>query len=211
MADSSFSNFVGSVGPTAEVINMVPRQVGTTGRYHTVQNVGLVGNNSASPGACTPIRFLTTTTIEKIALYTFVPYTGATATYRLGLYETATSGNELKPGVLLADGGTLTLANPTSVGLHELTFATPVVLAADTLYWMVCAHTNTTVPFTAQCSGNIAPAASTGLQITTNYFSSSAVGYRYAAAGGTALVDPFVVDATIRTSALTPLVFLKVA
>lgn len=201
------------LGLRAYAFNFVPHQISTSGRYHTVQNVAMIGNNTAAPGACTPIMFDNPTTVEKIAMYTFVPYTGATATYRLGIYENDAAAINLvfTPGVLKADAGTLTLANPTAVGVHELTFASPVSLSANTLYWMVCAHTNTTVPFTAQCSGNIAPAGSGGLQLTANFFSSGGVGYRYSAAGGTALVDPFVVDATFRTTNITPLVYLKIA
>ena len=195
----------GATGPAGTSVT-VHSQVSVTGKYYSAAQISPLGNNSAFPGACVPIKFSTATIIDKMGLYTFVSYTGSNLTYRLGIYNNTSNF----PSSLLVDAGTLTYSNPTAVGIHELTLASPVTLAADTLYWLACSHANATSAFAAQCGGNLPPVVDYGLGITSSYYSTGAVGFHYGVSGATALADPFVVNATFPTTAYTPLVYVKV-
>ena len=207
----NLSGATGATGATGETgaagtSVTVHSQVSVTGKYYSAAQISPLGNSSAFPGSCVPIKFSTSTIINKMGLYTFVSYTGGNLTYRLGIYNDSANF----PSTLLVDAGTLTYSNPTAVGIHELTLGSPVTLAANTLYWLACSHANATSAFAAQCGGNIPPVVDYGAAITSSYYSTGAVGFHYGVSGATALADPFVVNATFPTTAYTPIVYVKV-
>jgi hypothetical protein len=142
-------------------------------------------------GSAAFIVFRNACEITALEIYLNATYTGATTyDYRLGLYN----DDNGKPGSLLVDGGTVSIAQNATAGFKTVTLGTAQAVTAGQTVWMVCAATHSgTVPTLINYAGHIQPYSDYGLTAATH---TAAVCFAYTTGPATALPATFTLAAT---------------
>lgn len=177
-------------------------------RYYTQYGVSLFNTPASSHiGGLVRIRFWDPCTITHIGLFLSSTHSGGAHAYRLGIYDNFQG----EPKDLLVDAGTLTIDNTNGTsGVKELALASPLAITGGTTYWLACQTSLTgSLPALTQALGHLQPYSDYGLTLT-NGTATSAVAFRLAASGSTALPATFSLGSP-ETLAVTPAVYVKVS
>jgi hypothetical protein len=155
-------------------------------------------------GSATFVVFRNACEITELSIYLNATYTGATTyDYRLGIYN----DDNGKPGSLLVDAGTLSIAQNATAGFKTITLGTAQSVSAGQVIWLVCAATHSgTVPTLINHAGHIQPYSDYGLTAATHY---QACCFAYTTGPATALPATFTLDAT-QTQPVGVAVYAKV-
>jgi hypothetical protein len=141
-------------------------------------------------GSATFVVFRNACEITELSIYQNATYGGATTyDYRLGIYD----DDNGKPGSLLVDGGTLSIATGATAGFKTITLGTAQSVSAGQVIWLVCAASHLgAVPTLIHHAGHIQPYSDYGLDAATHY---QAACFAYFTAPATALPATFTLAA----------------
>jgi hypothetical protein len=207
-ADSSFSPAPYSPPAPDFFPETLAQQFPVDNRYYTQYGSTIFNTPAAQHiGGVVRVQFSEACTVTHIGLFLSASHSGGAHVYRLGIYDSF----QAAPQNLLVDAGTLTINNTNgSVGMKELTLATPLAVDSSTTYWLAC-QTNLTgsLPALAISVGNVMPYTHYGL-VGTNGTNNSAVAFRLAGSGSSGLAATFTLGSP-ETVAATPAVYVKVA
>jgi hypothetical protein len=142
-------------------------------------------------GSATFVVFRNACEITELSIFLNATYTGATTyDYRLGIYD----DDNGKPGSLLVDAGTLSIAQNATAGFKTITLGTAEAVTAGQVIWLVCAATHAgAVPTLINHAGHIQPYSDYGLTAATHY---QACCFAYTTGPATALPATFALAAT---------------
>lgn len=205
---AALDEVVGIVQSPSFYPETLANQTPANGRYYTQYGVSLFNTPAASHiGGLVRIRFWDPCTITHIGLFLSSAHSGGAHDYRLGIYDNF----QAEPQDLLVDAGTLTINNTNgSAGVKELALASPLAVDGGTTYWLACqTNLSGSLPALTQSIGHLQPYSDYGLTLT-NGTATSAVAFRRAASGSTALPATFSLG-TPQTLAVTPTVYVKVS
>jgi hypothetical protein len=179
--------------------NFVNRNAFVANSYQTAvdeRKVTQVGSfQTAVPatnvGSATFVVFRNACEITELSIYLNATHTGATTyDYRLGIYN----DDNGKPGSLLVDAGTVSIANGATAGFKTITLGTAQSVSAGQVIWLVCAATHSgAVPTLINHAGHIQPYSDYGLTASTHY---QACCFAYTTGPATALPATFTLAAT---------------
>lgn len=177
-------------------------------KYYTQYGGSLAGASTGhQKGGVTRIRFSEPCTITHIGVFLMTTHGGGSHDYRLGIYE----NNMGEPGDLAVDAGTLNIPNNATVGMKEITLATPYEVSAYQTVWLASKCDNTSnFPFLAlHANGRLKPYTEYGM-VSTSYYTLTPMAFALIGSGSTALPDPFTLG-TPEVHGHTPAVFVKVS
>jgi hypothetical protein len=142
-------------------------------------------------GSATFVAFRNACEITELSIYLNATYTSATTyDYRLGIYN----DDNGKPGSLLVDAGTVSIAQNAAAGFKTITLGTAQSVSAGQVIWLVCAATHSgSVPTLICHAGHIQPYSDYGLTASTHY---QACCFAYTTGPATALPATFTLAAT---------------
>jgi hypothetical protein len=155
-------------------------------------------------GSATLVAFRNACEITELSIYLNATYSGGTTyDYRLGIYD----DDNGKPGSLLVDGGTVSIATGATAGFKTITLGTAQSVSAGQVIWLVCAATHVGAVPTLIChAGHVQPYSDYGLTAATHY---QACCFAYTTGPATALPATFTLDAT-ETQPIGVAVYAKV-